>query len=516
MHGSATGRDLLRPNSVSMEGDEEVRSAVLQLLLDTSMYTGECFLDRLTESIADYFSLDRVYLCELSMEVDRCHLLAAHGSKARTADPEAFQMAGPFEVVIDRGNLVQEMSVLEHFPADIQLKALRAEAFIGTVLKAESDDPIGALFIIHHEPLPEAQLIATVIGQLAPRIGAELERQQHEMEVRKSEARLRALTDQSKDAIFYLQLQPTAEVQYVSPAVSTIFGLPQEAFHANPELIFEMLDAQERPRFRLAMESGSEEPFVVKIHRPDGVTRWVEYRDFAMWEGKRLTGIGGTIRDVTGRVEIEDALRSGERYVRSLLESIPDTLVLVRMDGVVLDYVPGEVNAGFGDPEQVKGRNLKELMSPAIVGVLERCMRAGSRSQKLQRVQFEVPSERPRSYDVSCLPFGQGALLLVLRDLTAQKWHANEERRQQLRDEIDQRIERPARSNAYGLTYRELAVLALVVEGMADKQIADELGISIYTVNKHVGNVLGKMNAASRTEAGVRAVKEGLLPRDQA
>ena len=49
---------------------------------------------------------------------------------------------------------------------------------------------------------------------------------------------------------------------------------------------------------------------------------------------------------------------------------------------------------------------------------------------------------------------------------------------------------------------------------MADKQIADALGISMYTVNKHVGNVLGKMNAVSRTEAGVRAVKEGLLPRD--
>jgi DNA-binding NarL/FixJ family response regulator len=155
-------------------------------------------------------------------------------------------------------------------------------------------------------------------------------------------------------------------------------------------------------------------------------------------------------------------------------------------------------------------------MSPAIVGVLERSMRAGARSQRVQRVQFEVPNgERPRTYDVSCLPFGQGALLLVLRDLTAQKWHEGEEKRQQLRDEIDQRIERPARSNAYGLTYRELAVLSLVVEGMADKQIAEELGISIYTVNKHVGNVLGKMNAASRTEAGVRAVKEGLLPREQ-
>src|SRR5688572_10529503 len=101
MRGSATDRDLLHSNSVSIEGDEDVRSAVLQLLLETSMYTGECFLDRLTESIATYFSLDQVYLCELSLEVDRCHVIAAHGSKGRTADPESFQMAGPFGVVID-------------------------------------------------------------------------------------------------------------------------------------------------------------------------------------------------------------------------------------------------------------------------------------------------------------------------------------------------------------------------------------------------------------------------------
>ena len=516
MRGITTDRDLLHPESVAIEGNEDVRNAVLQLLLETSTFTGERFLNRLTEAIADYFSVDSVYLCELALEIDRCRLLASHADEGRVASSETFQVAGPFEVVIDRGALVQEMSVVEHFPTDSQLKALHAEAFVGTVLRAESYDPIGALFVIHHEPLPEAHYISDVLTQLAPRIGAELERLQRESEVRRSEARLRALTDQSKDALFFLQLAPSVEIQYISPAATAIFGMPQEAFHANPELVFDMMDANERPRFREAIESASEVPFVARIHRPDGGTHWVEYRFFAMWDQDEVTGIGGTIRDITQHIEIEEALREGERYVRGLLEAIPDTLILVRLDGLVMDYVPGEVNAGFGDPDQVKGRNLKELMSPAIVGVLERSMRAGARSQRVQRVQFEVPNgERPRTYDVSCLPFGQGALLLVLRDLTAQKWHEGEEKRQQLRDEIDQRIERPARSNAYGLTYRELAVLALVVEGMADKQIAEELGISIYTVNKHVGNVLGKMNAASRTEAGVRAVKEGLLPREQ-
>jgi DNA-binding CsgD family transcriptional regulator len=66
-------------------------------------------------------------------------------------------------------------------------------------------------------------------------------------------------------------------------------------------------------------------------------------------------------------------------------------------------------------------------------------------------------------------------------------------------------------SGPYGITRRERAVLQLVVDGKADKEIAGALGITIYTANKHVSSILSKMNAASRTEAGVRAIKEGLL-----
>lgn len=67
------------------------------------------------------------------------------------------------------------------------------------------------------------------------------------------------------------------------------------------------------------------------------------------------------------------------------------------------------------------------------------------------------------------------------------------------------------RGNPYGLTFRELTVLHLVAAGRADKEIGIELGISPLTAQKHVANILRKMGVASRTEAGVRAVREGLL-----
>ena len=67
-------------------------------------------------------------------------------------------------------------------------------------------------------------------------------------------------------------------------------------------------------------------------------------------------------------------------------------------------------------------------------------------------------------------------------------------------------------ANAHKLTPRELAVLALVAEGRADKQIGFALSISPLTARKHVQNVRRKMGASCRTEAAVRAVRAGLLP----
>jgi two-component system, NarL family, nitrate/nitrite response regulator NarL len=50
-------------------------------------------------------------------------------------------------------------------------------------------------------------------------------------------------------------------------------------------------------------------------------------------------------------------------------------------------------------------------------------------------------------------------------------------------------------------------VLGCLAEGMANKQIARALGISVRTVTVHVSNLLRKTGAASRTEAALLAVR---------
>jgi len=61
------------------------------------------------------------------------------------------------------------------------------------------------------------------------------------------------------------------------------------------------------------------------------------------------------------------------------------------------------------------------------------------------------------------------------------------------------------------LTPREREVLQLIAEGLPNKAIAQRLGVTDHTVKFHVNAILGKLQAQSRTEAVVRASRQGLI-----
>ena len=65
------------------------------------------------------------------------------------------------------------------------------------------------------------------------------------------------------------------------------------------------------------------------------------------------------------------------------------------------------------------------------------------------------------------------------------------------------------------LTARELVVLRHIAQGMSNQEIADELIVSEPTVRAHVSHILSKLHLASRTQAALYAVHEGLTSEDE-
>jgi len=228
-------------------------------------------------------------------------------------------------------------------------------------------------------------------------------------------------------------------------------------------------------------------------------------------------GVIGISVDITERKEAEVALRRSEEKYRSLYQDNPSMYFTVAEDGTVLS-----VNQ-FGADQL--GYTADELVGGSVFDVFHKSDRAAVRRQ------FAVLAEDPgrvESWEFRKVrkdgeiiwvkeavravldADGNTTFLVVCEDISERK--RMEAAVQTMREQLERRAERAvARGNVYGLSFRELTVLDQVAGGKSDKEIGVILGIRPMTVSKHVANVLKKMKAASRSEAGVRAWREGLI-----
>jgi NarL family two-component system response regulator YdfI len=72
-------------------------------------------------------------------------------------------------------------------------------------------------------------------------------------------------------------------------------------------------------------------------------------------------------------------------------------------------------------------------------------------------------------------------------------------------------VTEPPERLAEALTPREIEVLRLLAEGLANKEVAARLTLSEHTIKFHVASIMGKLGANSRTEAVMLGIRHGLV-----
>jgi DNA-binding CsgD family transcriptional regulator len=189
--------------------------------------------------------------------------------------------------------------------------------------------------------------------------------------------------------------------------------------------------------------------------------------------------------------------------------------VVYRMsvDGVCLDcQVIGDYEPLFWSSPPI-GKTLSELLIPEFAERQHRMIREAITTNKIKADEFEVQVEgRFWVRGARAIRISDEEAFLVVRDFSPERLGRLKRELARAEGEEEAPAERiTAENNPYKLSVRELQVLRLVGEGLGDKEIALRLGISIFTVNKHVGHVMDKMQATSRTEAAVRAAREGII-----
>ncbi len=182
-------------------------------------------------------------------------------------------------------------------------------------------------------------------------------------------------------------------------------------------------------------------------------------------------------------LELLGEAASGKEAIRLCAELEPD---VVLMDMVMPDMDGATATKAILD--QTPTIQVIALTSFQEEDLIERALRAGAISYLLKNVSAQTLAEAIRQAHAGHSVLAPEATEALVKATRQRASHHD-----------------------YGLTERETEVLSLLVDGLSNAEIAEQLVVSVATVKFHMRNILSKLGVSSRAEAIAMAWHEGIL-----
>jgi len=346
-------------------------------------------------------------------------------------------------------------------------------------------------------------------------------RREAEEALRESEERWRSLSENAPDIIATVDQEGT-----ILATNRTVPGFSVDEVVGNTvyDYIAEEHHHCVRRALRDTFEGGPGDRIEVLGTGPSGAMAWYDVRLGPFMRDGRVASATWIATDVTDRKQAHDKLRQSEELYRAVVQNVDEVIYMVALDNDpltgLLRFASARTKDILGyDPDEFRRdptlwfRNIHRDDRSRVLGSTRQAFARGESTVREYRLRHRESGEYVWLED-KIVPQVDGAgntvaFLGVARDITSRK--RTEERLRRMAQTVERKVEgRMPKEERYGLTFREMAVLQLVASGRSDKEIAALLNISPRTAHVHVANVLRKMEARSRTEAAVSAVKEGL------
>jgi two-component system, NarL family, response regulator DevR len=177
---------------------------------------------------------------------------------------------------------------------------------------------------------------------------------------------------------------------------------------------------------------------------------------------------------------------NGEEAVARVLELQPDVAVLdIRMPGISGIETCRQIT------NTVPGCRVLMLTSYAEDDLLLAAIQAGASEYLLKRI-------------------GDGELVRAIERVSTGEDTLDPARAAKVFNDIQntRAVQRPNRFD--DLSHQEVAVLALIAQGLTNRQIAEEMHLSEGTIRNYVSNILAKIDVVNRAEAAAYAVKHSI------
>ncbi len=408
----------------------------------------------------------------------------------------------------------------------------RTENFSETPWRQTTDitvhgEPAGTVEVCYLEERPESdegpfqKEERSLINAIAERLGRIAERKRTEDALRLQGEIMANMTE-----AVYLIRASDGVIVYTNPAFEKLFGYsPGEmaAKHVSVVNAATEKSPEEKAEEIIAAldRTGVWRGEILNIKK-DGTPFW-SYANVSTFDHPRHGRVWVAYHtDITERKLVQEAFERVSRQHKLILESAGDGISGLDLNGCMTFANPAAARMVGRDVEELIGQLAHDVMHHSKPDGTpypqEECpIHAALRDGAVHHVTEEVFWRKDgTSVPVECVstPIRENGELVgavvTFKDLSERK--QVEEAVKKAREELETKVERQMlRPNPYGLSFREVTVLHLVAAGRSDKEIATLLSISPRTASNHVEHILAKMEAACRTEAAARAIREDLI-----
>ncbi len=195
-------------SSLPFRREADRRQRVLHVAKRLLTTLGADYFRSVVKHLGATFHADRVYLGELtSAPSDRIRTLAVTQKRHMGENfEEILSGTAAGQVVLD-GAFFCGKDVRQIFPEDTQLNTIGAEAYAGVRLSDSAGQPIGLLAIVSSRPLPDIQLVQSVLEAFASRTAAELDRKRINDIRQQNEERYQAFISTNPDAMWRIEFE---------------------------------------------------------------------------------------------------------------------------------------------------------------------------------------------------------------------------------------------------------------------------------------------------------------------
>ena len=207
-----------------------------------------------------------------------------------------------------------------------------------------------------------------------------------------SEKKFRMIFDSFED--LYYQTDLDGVVTEISPSVYRLSGWKPEEIIGQPVTRVYTAPADRRTLIKAITEKGYLQDYELSLIKKDGTTAKASLAAHVLYDSNGvITGLAGSLRDITDRKQMEDALRESEEKFRTLTESSPTAILLYQNNKWVYANTAAMEITGFSI-EEFRAMDFWEIAHPDHRQVIQE---RGARRQKNQatenRYEFKIISK---------------------------------------------------------------------------------------------------------------------------